>query len=210
MVQKCWGNGNIKIRNNFGRTLEIPSINCEITRGLNWSGNCLMVAAQASTISITDTNHYVPVLTFSFQDSSKLLEKLKCDFKWTINWNKYQTKVSTERRNQYLDFLIDPRFQGVNRLFILSFENEAWRTSYKRYYLPNREIENCNIMIDGQNAFDQPIRNNLITYDNIQNIATDQGDDYTTGCVLDYDYFKKYYKMIAIDLSKQQRFYFLL
>ena len=59
-------------------------------------------------------------------------------------------------------------------------------------------------MLDGKSFFDQPIRNNLITYVNIQKIATDQGDDYTTGCLLDYIYLKNYYKMIAIDLSKQQ------
>ena len=59
-------------------------------------------------------------------------------------------------------------------------------------------------MIDGQNFFDQPIRNNFITYDNIRKIATCQGDDYTAGCLLDYNYFKNYFKMIAIDLSKQQ------
>ena len=59
-------------------------------------------------------------------------------------------------------------------------------------------------MIDGQKFFDQPLRNNLITYDNIQKIVTGQGDDCTTGCLLDYNYFKNYYKMVAIDLSKQQ------
>ena len=59
-------------------------------------------------------------------------------------------------------------------------------------------------MIDGQNFFDKPARNDLMAYDNIRTIATGQRDDYTTGCLLDYDYFKKYYKMIAIDLSKQQ------
>ena len=59
-------------------------------------------------------------------------------------------------------------------------------------------------MIDGQNFFDQPVRNDLITYDNIRKIATGQGEDYTTGCLLDYDYIKKYYKIIPIDLSKQQ------
>ena len=58
-------------------------------------------------------------------------------------------------------------------------------------------------MIDGQNFFDQPIRNNLITYDNIQKTTTGQGDDYTTGCLLDYNYLKKYFKMITTDLSKQ-------
>ena len=59
-------------------------------------------------------------------------------------------------------------------------------------------------MIDGKNVFDQPVKNDKVTYENIRKIATGQGDDYTTGCLLDYIYFKNYYKMIAIDLSKQQ------
>ena len=59
-------------------------------------------------------------------------------------------------------------------------------------------------MIDRKNLFDQLIKDNKATYENIRKIATGQGDDYTTGCLLDYTYFKKYYKMIAIDLSKQQ------
>ena len=59
-------------------------------------------------------------------------------------------------------------------------------------------------MIDGKNLFDQPIKNDKVTYENIRKIATGQGDDYTTGCLLDYSYFKDHYKMIAIDLSKQQ------
>ena len=59
-------------------------------------------------------------------------------------------------------------------------------------------------MIDGKNFFDQPVKNNKVTYKNIRKIATDQGDDYTTGCLLDYIYFKNYDKMIAVDLSKQQ------
>ena len=62
-------------------------------------------------------------------------------------------------------------------------------------------------MIDGQNFLDQPIRNNVITYDNIRKVSTGQGDDYATGCLLDYNYFKNHYKMIAIDLSKQQALY---
>ena len=58
-------------------------------------------------------------------------------------------------------------------------------------------------MIDGKNLFDQPVKNNKVTYENIRKIATGQGDDYTTGCLLDYSYFKENYKMIAIDLSRQ-------
>ena len=72
--------------------------------------------------------------------------------------------------------MIDPSFQGLNRLFVLPLENEAQRTSYKRYYLPTREIKNYKVMIDGQNFFDQPRRNNIITNDNIQKIARGQRD----------------------------------
>ena len=88
---------------------------------------------------------------------------------------------------------------------MLSFENEDDRKSHSTYYLPKVEIKDYNVMIDGKNFFDQPINSNLKTYENIRKIATGQGDVYTTGCLLDYSYFKKKnYKMIAIDLSKKQ------
>ena len=70
--------------------------------------------------------------------------------------------------------------------------------------MPNVEIKNYNVMINGESFFDQPIKDNKVTYENIRKIATGQGDDYTTGCLLDYPYFKDSYKMIAVDLSKQQ------
>ena len=126
---------------------------------------------------------------------------MKSGFKRTINWDKYQSKLAVQEQNRYLDFLLDPSFQGVNRLFVLSFENNGGLTSYTRYYFPLVEIKDYNLMINGQNVFDQPVKNDLITYENIQNIATGQADDYTTGCLLDYPYFKNYYKTIAIDLG---------
>ena len=87
---------------------------------------------------------------------------------------------------------------------MLAFENDDQRTSNKRYYIPNVEIKDYNVMIDGKNFFDQPVKNDKVTYENIRKNATGQGDDYTTGCLLDYIYFKNYYKMIAVSLSKQQ------
>ena len=112
----------LKYLSNFWRTLEMPLINCEITLDLNWSEDCVIVATnvadEVTTFSITDTKLYVPVVALSTQDSAKLLEQLKSGFKRTVNWHKYQIKVSTERQNQYLNFLIDPSFQGVNRLFV--------------------------------------------------------------------------------------------
>ena len=100
--------------------------------------------------------------------------------------------------------MVEPCFQVVNRLCVLAFKNDTQRTSTKGYYLLNVEIKDCNIIINGENFFDQPIKNNKATYENIRKIATGKGDDYTTGCLLDYSYFKDSYKMVAVDLSKQQ------
>ena len=86
----------------------------------------------------------------------------------------------------------------------MAFENDAQRTSNKRYFIPNVEIKDYNVMIDGKNFFDQLVKTNNVTYENIRKIATGQGDDYTTGCLLDYIYFKNYYKMITVDLNKEQ------
>ena len=84
------------------------------------------------------------------------------------------------------------------------FKNENDRTVHRKYYLPNVEKKEYNFMIDGKKFFNQLVRNNMKTYDKIRKIATSQEYDYTTGYLLDYNYFKQYYNMIAIDLSKQQ------
>ena len=86
----------------------------------------------------------------------------------------------------------------------MPFQNENYRTANTRYYLPKVEIKDYNVNIDGEHFFDQPINNDTKTYENIRKIATGQVDNYTTGCLLDYPYFKENYKMIAMDLSKQQ------
>ena len=104
---------------------------------------------------------YVPVVTFSSKDNAKLLEQLKPGLKRTINWNKYDPKVTTQASNPYLDFLVEPSFQGVNRLFVLSFENNEGRTVHKKYYFPT--VERNNVMIDGLNFFYQPVKSNLRT-----------------------------------------------
>ena len=186
----------------------MPLINCEINLILTWSTNCVIVstnvANQNATFEITDTKLYVPVVTLSTQGNSKLLQPLKSSFKTVINWNKYLSKPELLRRNPNINHLVEPSFQGVNRLFVLAFENDTQRTSAKGYYLPNVEIKDYNIMINVENFFDQPVKDNKVTCENIRKIATGKGDDYTTGCLLDYPYFKDSYKMIDVDLSKQQ------
>ena len=106
----------------------MPLINCEMNVMLTWSEDCVISSAVGEAkFKITDTKLYVPVVTLSTQDNAKLLEQLKSGFRRTINWNRYHPKVSTQIQNQYLDFLIDPIFQGVNILFVLLFENEGDR-----------------------------------------------------------------------------------
>ena len=110
----------LKYLNNVRSTLEMPLINCEISLDLNWSENCVKVATnvadQDTKFSITDIKPYVPVVTLLAQDNAKLIGKLKPGFKIKINRNKYQPKVSTERQNQYLDFLINPDFQSESKV----------------------------------------------------------------------------------------------
>ena len=145
-------------------------------------------------------------MTLSTQENTKLLQQLKSRFKRVINWNNCLSKPELLAQNPNLNHLVEPNFQGVNRFFVLAFENDEQRTSHSGYYLPNVEIKDYNTVINGENFFDQPIKNNKVRYENIRKIATGQGDDYMTGCLLDYSNFKDTYKMIAVDLSKQRVF----
>ena len=195
----------LKYLSSFWRTLEMPLINCEVNLILTWSSTCVITESNgAGMFAITDTKLYVPVVTLSTKENTKFLQQLKSGFKRVINWNKYLSKPELLAQNPNLNDLVEPSFQRVNRLFVLAFEDDAQRTAHNSYYLPTLEIKDYNIMINGENFFDQPIKNNKVTYENIRKITTGQGDNYTTGCLLDYPYFIDTYKMIAVDLSKQQ------
>ena len=134
-------------------------------------------------------------MILSTHDNAKLLQQLKSGFTRIINWNKYLSKPELLAQNPNLNHLVKPSFQGVNRRFVLAFENDAERTSNKRYHLPNVEIKDYNVMIDEKNFFVQPVKNNKIIYENITKIATGQGDDCTTSCLLDCLFLKKQKKL---------------
>ena len=166
----------LKYSSNFWRTLEMPLINCEVNLILTWSPTCVISSATGETkFKITETKLYVPVVTLSTQDNAKLLQQLKSGFKRTINWNKYESNIKTFAQNRYLNYLINPSFQGVNSLFVLSFENKDQRKSHTSYYLPRVEIKDYNVMIDGRDFIDQPLDSMAKTYENIRKIAIGQG-----------------------------------
>ena len=147
----------------------MPLINCEVSLFLTWSSTCVITNSTGEgRFTITDTKLYVPVVTLSTQDNAKLLQQLKSGFKRTINWNKYQSDPKTYAQNRYLNHLVNPCFQGVNRLFVLSFENENDGTLHSNYYLLKVEIKDYNVMIGGKSFFDQPINSDLKTNKNIR------------------------------------------
>ena len=183
----------------------MPLINCKVNLILIWSSTCVITnSTGAGRFAITDTRRYASVVTLSTQKNTNLLQQLKSDFKRVINWDKYSSKPELLAQNPNLNHLVEPSFEGVNRFFVLAFENDIQRTSHSGYYLPTLEIKDYNVLINGENFFDELIKNNKVTYENIRKIAAGQGNDYKTGCLLDYSYFKDTYKMIAVDLSKQQ------
>ena len=174
-----------------------------------------------TTFKITNTKLYVPIVTLSSKDNVKLVKLLEEGFKRPVYWNEYQTKIETRNldNNNLTRFPLDASFQGVRRLFVLAFNNttvnvpnnpinntnnRVLRNSHTKYFLPRVNITNYNVLIDGRNFYDQPINDLVKQYEEIRKTATGQGEDYTTGCLLDYQYFKDHYQLIAVDLSNQK------
>ena len=175
----------------------------------------LSSSGTAANFKITDTKLFVPIVTLKTEDNTKLSKLLSEGFKRSVYWNKYKVtdsilvQIATANEEKYIRELLDSSYQGVKRLFILAYNNKEGNDkvsvdSFKKYFLLRVKIENYNIEIDGRNFYDSPINNSIKQYEKIRKISTGQGGDYTTGCLLDFSYFEKNYKLIAVDLSKQK------
>ena len=205
----------LKYLGNFWRALNIPLISCEVSLELKWNKTCIITSIQreinldggnieaptGATLAINDCKLYVPGVTFSKDDEIKLLTNLKSRFKREIIWNKYRSQMTTEAVHNNLNILIDPTFTNVNRLFVLAYQTAYDRQSCSQFYLPNAMVKDYNVIIDKLAFFDLPIKTEEV-YEKIIDIS--RNNEYTPRSLLDYDYFKKHYKLIAIDLSKQQ------
>ena len=219
----------LKYLSNFFSSLEMLLINCKIDSELNWNNNCLMYGADANvdgddretTFKITSIKLYVPIVTLSTKDNVNLTEQLNKGFKRSVYWNKYKSKIESKEadKNNLTRFSLDASFQGTNRLFFLAFNNttkndyevpdsntanRVQRDSHRKYFLLRVDKINYNVFIYGRNFYDQPINDQIKKYDEIRKITTRKGDDFTTGCSLDYQYFKDHYQLIAVDLTKQK------
>ena len=205
----------LKYLGNFWRALNILLISCEISLELKWDKNFAITSLEqrdigggnrdneltGASLEITKCELYVPVVTLSKDDEIKLLTYLKSGFKREIIWNKYRSQMTTEAINNNLNILVDPTFTNVNRLFVLAYQTADDRQSYSQFYLPKVMVKDYNVIIDKLTFFDLPIKTEEETYEKIIDIG--RNNEHTTGYLLDYDYFKKHYKLIATDLSKQ-------
>ena len=209
----------LKYLGNFWRALNIPLISCEVSLELKWDKNCIITSSEqrqvdagppvvrdnaptGATLAINDCKLYVPAVTLSKEYKTKLLTNLKLGFKREIIWNKYRSQMTREAVNNNLNILIDPTFTNVNRLFVLAYRNADGRQSFSQFYFPRVMVKDYKVIIDKLAFFDLPIKTDEEAYEKIIDIS--RNNEFTTGNLLDYDYFKKHYKLIAIYLSKQQ------
>ena len=176
----------------------MPLVNCKVELSLSCDPNFVLSSLVGdSTFTITNAKLHVPVVTVSIEDNAKLSKLLSEGFKRSVYWNKYKIIPNkTYDETDYIRELLDVSYQGFKRLFVLAYDNTTGNNqvsvdSFKKYFLPRVKIENYNIEIDGRNFYDQPINDLIKQYDKVRKISTGQGDDYTTGCLLDFAYFEK-------------------
>ena len=140
-----------------------------MTEGNVEGGNPAVVAPVVSTFETTNTKLYVLVVTLSKENDAKLIEQLKLGFKKTIKWNKYKSQMTIQPQNNNLNYLIDPTFTNVNRLFVLPFtrtDTPDYKNSFSHYYGPDK-IKGFNVLIYGKIFFDLPVKNEEETYEKL-------------------------------------------
>ena len=200
----------LKYLSNFFRSLDMPLINCKIKLNLTWKKECVLSNQDgAAVIIINDTKVYIPVVTLSKEDNKDFIKQQNKGFQRSIYWNEYKTKEINENADanvfKYID--LDPSFQGVNRLFVMAYNREngqPTRNGQRKYYLPRIDLEKYNVIIDGKIFYDNPIESDIEKYRELKKVMIGKGEDYTTGYLLDFNYFDKHYKLVAVDLSKQK------
>ena len=204
----------LKYLSNFFRSLEIPLINCKVKLNLTWKKECVLSTNAGNVVFIiNDTKLYVPVVTLSKEDNKDFVERQNKGFQRSIYWNEYKTKeinATVDNNNlansvRYIN--LDPSFQGVNRLFVMAYNSangQPTRNGQRKYYLPRSSLNKYNNIIDGRNFYDNPIESDIEKYRELKKVMIGKGEDYTTGSLLDFNYFNKHYKLVAVDLSKQK------
>ena len=158
--------------------------------------------------TVKDTKLYVPPVTLSVRDNKKLSKYLSKGFERSVYLNKHKIKFDNKNTINEFRYFLESNVVGVNRLFVLVYTNHgdnSKRFNARKHYLPDGIIKNYNVIINGKNFYDQAIDSDLKWCEEIRNLTTGQGEDYTTRCLLDYEYIKNHDKLIAVNLSRQKK-----
>ena len=224
----------LKHISSFFRSLELPLINTKVYIQLNYTKYSVISTVDdddddnnSTTFKITKTELYVLVVTLNTEDNNKLNQLLDSEFKRTVYLNEYKSKIEglirEHNNSNFKRTLLDTAIPDVNRLFVAGFNSNdaldaggnepndnntaayrAQRNDHRRYFLPRMDIKDYNFLIDGRNFYDQNINDDFKKYEELRKIMTGRGEDFTTGSLLDHDYWKNIYKLICCNLSKQK------
>ena len=161
--------------------------------------------------NIRNTKLYVPVVTLSARDNQKLSKLFSKGFERSVYWNEYKQKSENKAKTNEYRYFLKSIFVGVNRLFVLAYlniGNDVKRFKTRIYYLPKGIIKYYNAILIWKIFYDEPIDSDIKQYKKIRKLTTGQGEDYTnhtTGCLLDYDYIKNHYRLITVELCRQEQ-----
>ena len=226
-----WQNAQIivllKYISSFFRSLELTLINNKLYIKLNYITNSVISDTDgASSFKITKAELYDPVVTLKTEDNNKLNQLLDTEFKRTVYWNEYKSEIETitqaHKDDNYKRSLLDAAIPGVNKLFVAGFNGNdpigpgnsellnsintaayrVQRDSHRKYVLPRVDINDYNVLIYGRNFYDQNDFDDFKKYQELRKVMTGREEDYTTGSLLDYEYWKNNFKLICCDLSK--------
>ena len=152
-------------------------------------------------------------MTLNTENNNKLSRLLSEGFERTVVLNEYKSKIETinvaANDNNFKRRTLDTSFQGVSRLFVAAYEtgdlrrNADHEHTRSRYYLPRAEIKDYNVLINGRHFYDQNVNSSVVRYNELLQMTTGRSEDYTTGCLLDYDYYTKDFNIVGIDLSHE-------
>ena len=208
LAHRLWRNVQIivplKYISSFFRSLEMSLINTKLYIQLNYTKNSVISSGggagnnDSSTFKITKTELHVPDVTFNTGDNNQLNQLLDTEFKRSVYWNEYKSKIET-----VIQAHNDNNYKRT--LYVTnSHRNKVERNGFKKYFLPRVDIKDYNVLIDGRNFYDQNISDDFKKYEELRKVITGRGEDYTTGSLLDCDYWKNNYKLICCDLTKQK------
>ena len=181
---------------------------------LNWTKSSELCNHDHNSIfQITKDELYIPAVTLNTESNNKLSRLLSEGFERTVVWNEYKSKAETvnvaANDNIFKRTTLDTSFQGVNRLLAAANKtddvqrNTNHQHSRRRYYLPRAEIKDYNALNDGRNFYDENVNNSIVRHNELLKMTTGRSEDYSTGCLLDYDYYIKDFNIVGIGLSHQ-------